>query len=123
PPRTSHHGTGSVRLVPAVRSQSADVRSQHFLRSNAGLSESNTTDLSRARQRQLHRIADRLRGAVTLREPVFPQPLKASSAERGNPRSWQALFDAMHKKGIDRIQFALAGMKHETQSFREPPGI
>src|SRR5262249_54587666 len=25
-------------------------------------------------------------------------------------RSWQALFEARHKPGIDRIQFALAGM-------------
>ena len=26
------------------------------------------------------------------------------------PKSWQALFEARHKPGIDRIQFALAGM-------------
>ena len=26
------------------------------------------------------------------------------------PRSWQALFEARHRAGIDRIQFALAGM-------------
>ena len=26
------------------------------------------------------------------------------------PRSWQALFEARHRGGIDRIQFALAGM-------------
>jgi len=29
---------------------------------------------------------------------------------RDTPRSWRALFDARHTGGIDRIQFALAGM-------------
>ena len=29
---------------------------------------------------------------------------------RETPRSWRALFDARHTGGIDRIQFALAGM-------------
>ena len=29
---------------------------------------------------------------------------------RGTARSWRALFDARHTGGIDRIQFALAGM-------------
>jgi uncharacterized protein DUF5995 len=29
---------------------------------------------------------------------------------RDTPRSWRALFDARHTAGIDRIQFALAGM-------------
>jgi hypothetical protein len=36
--------------------------------------------------------------------------INAFLTDQSTPRSWQALFEARHTSGIERIQFALAGM-------------
>ena len=46
------HGADPVELVPALRSQSADVRAQHLLGEAGGLPEGGAADLSRARGRR-----------------------------------------------------------------------
>jgi hypothetical protein len=40
----------------------------------------------------------------------FATLAKFLSGEPGTPSSWDALFEARHNSGIDRLQFALAGM-------------
>ena len=44
------HGPDSVELVPALRSQSADIREEHLLGQARGLQESDATDLQHTRQ-------------------------------------------------------------------------
>src|SRR5215213_3619483 len=50
-----HHGADPVELVPALRSQSADVCEEHLLGQAGGLQESKPADL----QHELHRAAAR----------------------------------------------------------------
>lgn len=41
---------------------------------------------------------------------LYFNAVEAQLAEKEVPSAWQALFQARHQTGIDRIQFALAGM-------------
>src|SRR5204863_478395 len=61
---------GAVVLVPALRSQSADVRAQHLLRAAGGLSEGDPARLSRA---------GGPRAAVVYRTPARPIETATSS--------------------------------------------
>ena len=56
PAGASRHGAGPVELVPALRSQSADLRAEHLLREAGGLREGDAADLSRAGRGELHQL-------------------------------------------------------------------
>src|SRR5262249_22256751 len=77
-----HHGAGAIELVPALRPQPANLRTQHFLRQTAGLRESHAARLPRRRRRQLNRpprrphevateLTERLVGAWHCRARLF----------------------------------------------------
>ena len=59
------HGANSVELVPALRSQPADLCPEHLLGESKRLQEGGTPNLPRARTRKLHRVADRVRTAMS----------------------------------------------------------
>src|SRR6185436_2046363 len=75
PARPPHHGANTVELVPALRSQPANVCPEHLLGQARRLSQSNPARLShsgRSQTRELHRaaIGDRtLRRHFELRIP------------------------------------------------------
>src|SRR5271170_7528811 len=59
PAGPSDYGANPVELVSAIRSQSSDFRTKHFLGQARGLSEGGATYLPRARPNELHRSSSR----------------------------------------------------------------
>src|ERR1035437_6962552 len=72
--RTPDHGAGAIELVSTVRSQSADVRTQHLLRQAAGLSKGHAANLSRARTGEfpLTSVGWRAVGSYSERSDLLP---------------------------------------------------
>src|SRR5437588_3659804 len=61
PARAPDHGANTVKLVPTLRSQPANLRAEYVLCETRRLCESDATDLSRTRHSQLHRSAGSVR--------------------------------------------------------------